>query len=136
MAFITPKTDWTSEDFFNIEDYGRIVNNINVLIDASLAVIGVKIPYPDIPTSKDYTDMLRAEEFNEIENSLDTINKATLVLDIGEKKTYVANQPTFDYAELNRIESAILNIYTPMKWSYEAITHLPFRLGTPKGMRF
>ena len=70
MAFITPKTDWTSEDFFNIEDYFRIVNNINLLCDASLAVIGVEIPYPDIPVEKTYTDMLRAEECNAIENSL------------------------------------------------------------------
>lgn len=29
MAWITPKTDWVPSDYFNIEDYNRIRNNIN-----------------------------------------------------------------------------------------------------------
>ena len=28
MEWIEPKTDWDITDFFNIDDYGRIVNNI------------------------------------------------------------------------------------------------------------
>ena len=31
MAWIEPKTNWTSQDFFNIEDYNRIIGNIAYL---------------------------------------------------------------------------------------------------------
>ena len=28
MAWIEPKTDWTSSDYFNAEDYNRIIGNV------------------------------------------------------------------------------------------------------------
>ena len=33
MAWIEPKTDWVSTDYFNIEDYNRIIGNIIYLKD-------------------------------------------------------------------------------------------------------
>ena len=31
MAWIEPKTDWVASDYFNIEDYNRIIGNITHL---------------------------------------------------------------------------------------------------------
>ena len=48
MSWIEPKTDWTSSDYFNAEDYNRIIGNVIYLkafSDAlfnSLEVTGVK----------------------------------------------------------------------------------------------
>ena len=31
MAWVEPKTDWVSIDYFNVDDYARIVGNLKYL---------------------------------------------------------------------------------------------------------
>ena len=46
MAWIEPKTDWTSSTRFNIEDYNRIKNNLTYLHEiASVRVGAIEIEY-------------------------------------------------------------------------------------------
>lgn len=137
MEWIEPKTDWDSTDYFNIEDYGRIVNNIaylkryvqEILIDVQDSDFS-----EDIINDKTYSSMIYASEINAIEDKLEELNLKTYGINIGEKQVYYANAKTMDYIELNRIENACLNIYKTISSHINEIQRLPFTLGGQKGI--
>lgn len=135
MAWIEPKTDWKSSDYFNVEDYNRIIGNLEYL-----KALGTSLFYgfPNIASlgaGKTYTSMIYAKEINAIENCLEKLNLGSYSFNIGNKKTYYANQSTPLYSEFNRIESAILLLYKTMTAQKEALPKLSFRLGGQKGIR-
>ena len=51
-------------------------------------------------------------------------------MDIGKKVVYEENGPYIAYQDLNRIESATLQLYENMNRIKAAKGRLPFRLGT------
>lgn len=112
---ITPKTDWKATDHLTYVDWNRIVNNLYFLKEAGIA-FGL---YPDLAgvnltsamTDKKEAGWLFAEDLNAVENDLENINQASAKLDIGTKQTFVAYGKAITYAELNRIESATLELY-------------------------
>ena len=146
MAWITPKTDWHStydgageyvEDFFNIEDYNRIKNNLMYLRE-----IGGELFYP-LPTitvgadkhlpvagSPDFdNDNFFADEIMLIENGLEALDNAIGLFNHGQKKEYYENSAFIGYAELNRIEKAELELYNYITDSIAGKLHLAFRFG-------
>ena len=74
-------------------------------------------------------------EINAIEQALETLNKETYRLAIGEAKEYFANQKTIDYLELNRIEKAILALLQRVENHKENLTKIAFTLGNQKGIK-
>lgn len=147
MAWITPKTDWKVEydssglfigDFFNVEDYNRIKNNLVFLRDLSADFIGV-VPVIPVGVDKHYpingspdfdNDNFFADEINMIEDGLNTLDELMPFVDFGEKKTYYDNGQFIDYQELNRIESAELILYNLLTNSIAGKRRLSFRLGS------
>lgn len=128
MAWQTPKTDWVSTDYFNIEDYNRIVGNLTEL--RNLAVIGYKdFDLDKMVVEKTYSDYIYADEINAIESNLTRICNNTYLPDIGTQQTYYANQPTPDWQEFNRIESACLTLYKNLQGQLSGKRRLPFILG-------
>lgn len=146
VEWITPKTDWKAtyngageyeEDFFNIEDYNRIKNNLLYLRE-----IGGELFYP-LPTitvgvdkhlpiagSPDFdNDNYFADEINLIEDGLESLDNAIGLFNHGQKKTYYENGSFIGYAELNRIESAELELYTYITDSIKGKTRLAMRFG-------
>ena len=110
MAWITPKTNWASSDYFNIEDYNRIKNNLEWLQEM------INQTYPSISISamgadKTYSDYIYADEFNLFETNLDSMKSWIVPLGIESGILYSENAPTPNYTELNRIESATLKMY-------------------------
>ena len=137
MEWIEPKTDWDSADYFNIEDYGRIVNNIAFLKEYAKEILkDLKDSdlSEDIINDKTYSSMIYASEINAIEDKLEELNLKTYGINIGEKQVYYANAKTMDYIELNRIENACLNIYKTISSHINEIQRLPFTLGGQKGI--
>lgn len=137
MEWIEPKTDWDSTDYFNIEDYGRIVNNIAYLkryVQEILIDIQGSDFSEDIINDKTYSSMIYASEINAIEDKLEELNLKTYGINIGEKQVYYANAKTMDYNELNRIENACLNIYKTISSHINEIQRFPFTLGGQKGI--
>lgn len=137
MEWITPKTDWDSTDFFNIEDYGRIVNNIaylKVFAKEVLILEGVEFS-EDITNDKTYSSMIYASEINAIEDKLEELNQKTYSINIGDKKVYYPNEKTMNYDDLNRMETACLNIYKTLVSHINGIDRLSFTLGGQKGIR-
>lgn len=135
--WITPKTDWSGSsdssgnytgDYFNYTDYNRIKNNLSFLHGLSEEL------YPDydiedMGDDKTVSDYVYADEINTFENNLVTINENTYNTDYGTAQSYLVNGAFIDYNELNRIESAMLNIYTRLNRQYTERRRLPFRLG-------
>lgn len=137
LTWIEPKTDWDITDYFNIQDYGRIVNNIAYLkIYAKEILIDLQDSdfSENIINDKTYSSMIYASEINAIEDKLEELNLKTYGINIGEKQTYYPNEKTMDYNELNRIETACLNIYKTISSHINEIQRLPFTLGGQKGI--
>jgi hypothetical protein len=134
MAWIEPKTDWVSSDYFNATDYNRIIGNITYL-KAYLDTLFYGLTNISTMEEKTAKSLIYAREINDIETALETINLETYKFDIGETKEYMANTRTLDFAELNRIESAILLLYTQMVNHKENLTRLAFTLGNQKGIK-
>ena len=134
MAWIEPKTNWKSSDYFNIEDYNRIIGNIEYL-KALAGDLFRTISDISLGDEKTYLSMIYAREMNTIEDALETLNLETYGLKIGEKQTFKANGSTPLWSEFNRIESAILLLYETLMVHEDTLPRLEFTLSGQKGIR-
>lgn len=129
-----PKTDWTTEDYFNYWDYNRIIGNI-FFLNRFMRFLFLPFSITDMGDDKSYESMIYSREFNAIEDNLQTVNQKTYKFEIGEKKKWQANKPIPTYEDFNRIESACLKLYTQAMADYEALSTLEFTLGGEKGIK-
>ena len=132
MAWIEPKTDWSSSSRFNIEDYNRIKNNLVHLHDVALVRIGafeIEDMGEDLVVNSDEDKSWRVEVFNAFENNLHTISNKIINADIGSKKTFYENGLMPDFAELNRIESVMLRNKNALDNLSAGLRRIPFRFG-------
>ena len=134
MEWIEPKTDWTSESYFNADDYNRITSNITYLYDL-LSTLFLGVDSSIIGEEKNAYSLIYAREINEIEEKLSELNSLTYNLNIGQQMEYMDNGRTMDYNELNRIEEACLKIYKTMVSHKDSLKRLSFVLGGQKGFK-
>ena len=115
----TPKTDWAGAtspsgeyvgDRFNAADFNRIKNNLDFLRELAIKLYDEFsiVSLGDDRTPKDY---FYADEINQLEENLNTINANTLKRQYGSAPSYIANGLTMDFIELNRLEGAMLDLY-------------------------
>lgn len=131
-GYIEPKTNWCSEDKFNIEDYNRILNNINLI-----AGVYKKISIYDMggPIGENaFSGYWNVKYFNAFEKNIDLLGEA-LGKDYGIGKTFYENGVFIDWVELNRIESAILDMLKRLDNEMLATERLTFRLGNFNGLK-
>ena len=124
----TPKTDWHPDDFFNLEDYRRIKENLEYLQGYAYHL------YPTIEMQEmraffSRQDLPRAYDFNHFEENLERINFGSFSLDIGDTLEYEPGGQTIDADEVNRIEEAILQLYFCFKELGKTQPRLPLVLG-------
>ena len=119
MGWSTPKTNWWgrvneegiySGDRFNAEDFNRIKNNLDYLRNLAIKMYE-KFSLVSLGQDRVAGDYFYADEINQLEANLVTINSNTLKRAYGEAPTYIENGNTMDFAELNRLEGAILDLY-------------------------
>lgn len=119
MAWQTPKTDWHGAvnasgeyvgDRFNAVDFNRIKNNLAYLRELAIQLYNEFFIHA-LGSDRTPKDFFYADEINQLEENLNTINRNTLKRSYGVAPTYMANGKTMDFAELNRLESAILDLY-------------------------
>lgn len=115
----TPKTDWHGEtnsegiyigDRFNAHDFNRIKNNIEYLREIAISLYD-EFDITMLGEDKTPRDYFYADEINALEQNIMTINDNTLKRQYGNAPYYKANGNTMDFAELNRLESMILDLY-------------------------
>jgi hypothetical protein len=142
MSWTTPKTDWHysinsaglySGDRFNAVDFNRIKNNLEYLRELSLAMYD---PYTINSLGSDRTpsDYFYADEINALEENLNTINSHSINRSYGTAPTYQANGSTMDYVELNRLESAILDLYNRLNNQADGRRNFTWNFGMKGGI--
>lgn len=123
-----PKTDWKASDFFNIEDYNRIKENLNEIRTQALT-LWPDFAFEQMGEDKTYVDYgFYADEINRFEANLDHICAGTFPFPVGIRKTYYDNTPFIDYKELNRIEEACRLIYGNFQGQVNGRKSLPLTL--------
>lgn len=127
MAWITPKTNWVSTDWLNVEDYNRIRSNILFISDLCQQLFAPTFT-TDLGNEKTYADMVHADEWNAFEVRLQEINSYSIRKDYGNMKVFYDNGRGIDFSELNRIESASLDLYQSLKEISGGRKILRFRL--------
>lgn len=128
--WVTPKTDWTESDYFNLDpDYSRIKGNIQWIKDFSTKM------YADFPliSMGDFTvDGFPADTF--LNNIVD--NVTTLENNLFKPPTdqpmqrYSLGAPGWDADQLNIIEGNILRLHDAMVGQWNLIPTMAFSMGT------
>lgn len=130
-----PKTDWTETDAFNLQDYKRIRNNLLFLRNKISGIWGA---FNIADMGNDQSDpkyIWKVQYFNAIEENLETINKRMIIVkNYGFKQTFYNNGAFIGFSELNRIESATLQMKRIIEGWEAGLRRLSFRLGAPKGL--
>lgn len=141
MAWSTPKTDWSGEfvddvyvgDKFNAEDFNRIKNNLDYLRELAIQMYD-EFSINSLGDDRTPVDFFYADEINQLEENLVTINTNTLNRSYGEAPSYVDNGNVMDYIELNRLESAILDLYDKLTNEYDGRRTLTWNFGMKGGL--
>ena len=142
MGWITPKTDWWGQtdsegiyagDRFNAADFNRIKNNLDYLRNLAITM------YPtfslvSLGDARIPGDYFYADEINQLEENLVTLNSGTLQRNYGSAPVYSENRNTMDFAELNRLESAILDLYERLNNQSEGRRKLTWNFGMREGL--
>ena len=132
----TPKTDWHGfangngdyeGDRFNATDYNRIKNNIQYLRNMAVEMYEEFDIEPLL--DKGVEDYPYADEINMIEENLETVAVRTFKKNYGQKMIFSDNAAFIDFNELNRIESATLDLYNQLTNQHEGRRMLTFMLG-------
>ena len=142
MTWETPKTDWHGErdehgnykgDRFNAADFNRIKNNLQFLRDKAITLYN---EFDIVSLGEDRTprDYYYADEINQLEDNLNTVNSHTFRKNYGSAPRYVDNGNTPNFAELNRLEGAILDIYNKLTTQAENRRTLVWNFGIKGGL--
>lgn len=128
-----PKTNWTADDYINVEDFNRIRNNLEYLQEKA------KELYPDdfmfITGEKTYSDIPYADVWNNLEYVLEDLKDSTFELDVGNMIVFRPYMNYIDYNELNRLESACVRYKELFERQHLTIEHLSFTLGNYGGVK-
>lgn len=117
--WVTPKTDWHYEldsdglyigDRFNAVDFNRIKNNLEYLRGLAIKMYD-EFTILALGTDRTPNDYFYADEINQLEENLNAINSNSIKGAYGTAPSYTANGNVMDFAELNRLEGAILDLY-------------------------
>lgn len=132
MTWIEPKTDWTNwsssnEVYFNLDpDYARIKNNVLYIQEFS-----EKLNKHFDVHLEDYTidDFPYEDFFNNIVESVRTIEENTYLLDYETMRDYVENGKVWNASDLNAIERNLQKVYNLLNGEYNSLMKLSFMLG-------
>ncbi len=133
MAWSTPKTDWVADDYIDYTAYNRWINNLSYL--QTLCQEMYTLTATDLGSDKTVSDIPYASMLNNIETALENLNLASYNFDIGTTVSFSANSQYIAYTEINRIESAMLKLYTWLTAQFENIPTLSFTLGNYRGIK-
>lgn len=141
MSWQTPKIDWHGAvednvytgDRFNYTDYNRIKNNLVYLRELAIKMYD-EFSINDVGNDKTVAEYFYADEINQMEENLETINSNTLKREYGSAPTYVDNGNTPDYVELNRLESSILDLYDRLTNQSEGRRTFEWNFGVKGGL--
>lgn len=141
MAWVEPKVNWHGEtvngvytgDRFNASDFNRIKNNLEYLRELAVEMYD-SFSIESLGTDRTPIDYFYADEINQMEKNLNTINERTLKRSYGETPIYEDNGKTMTFQELNRLEGAILDLYRRLTNQKEGRRMFEWNFGMKGGL--
>lgn len=130
----TPKTYWKNTDRFNIVDFNRIKNNLRFLHQKACKLyrnFDIENMGDEVTSYESYWNVAF---FNAFETNVDVINNTIYTKDYGISQSFFENGPFIKWDELNRIESACLEMKDILDRQESGLQRLSFRLGGMKGV--
>jgi hypothetical protein len=108
---INPKTDWTSEDYYNFEDLNRVEVNIKFVAEY-LKSIDYNIPLQEIIIDRGMETIDFLSSINRVENNLESIRSKMEIIppEYGFMKIWT-NRMGFDFTDANRYERNLELLY-------------------------
>lgn len=122
MAYVTPKTNWTSSDYYNGWDLNRIEENTEA-VRALLVSIGYSIPALTINTSRIYESYDNITSINRIESNLNTL-KTSYLTPVGWQSVVTWDKSTAFTAE------------TANRWANSTVLLYEAAVNTRNGQRY
>jgi len=135
MEWITPKTDWTANDRFNISDFNRIKNNLTIiigLISSLYESIEAEEMGEDITSYESYFDV---DAFNAIEANVMAVSEFIEGV-TPTRQTFYPNGKFIGYAELNRIEGIMARLNDQVTGWLAGLMRLPLTVGRDRRLPF
>lgn len=125
---------YESTSKFNWSDYMQfraMIMDLNSMANE----LYLNFPIKTMRQIKTYEDYFYAEDFNRIEENLETINKHVFTQDIGKTKTFYDNGQFIKYDELNRLIDGMYTLTDMLKNQMKNRRKLEIRLGNMKGVK-
>ena len=109
MAWVAPKTNWTSTTKNNSEDFARQCGNIEHIATEMLPSLYYHPEYSPVPAG----DKPTYSRYNAMEGNLQYIAECGITLPTGwgASKTWVPGEPNPTYQDANRWEHNMLLMY-------------------------
>ena len=139
--WITPKTNWRGEfiggvyvgEKFNATDFNRIKNNLSYLCELAVKMYD-EFTIHSLGSDRTPKDYFYADEINKLEENLNTINSKSLKRSYGVTPVYADNGNIMDFKELNRLESATLDLYNKLTNQSEGRRMFQWNFGMNGGL--
>ena len=135
MEWITPKTNWTVNDRFNIADFNRIKNNVFIvscLCSSLYESFEIEDMGDDITSFTGYWDV---NYFNAIESNVENISR-NIPNVTPTKMTFYPNGKFIPYTELNRIEGITARFSDLVDGWLDGLIRLPMVVGRNRRLPF
>ena len=113
-------------------DFNRIKNNLDYLRELAIKLYD-EFSIVSLGADRTPVDYFYADEINQLEENLKTVNENSLRRSYGNAPTYVDNGNTMDFVELNRLEGAILDLYDRLTNELEGRRMLTWNFGMKGG---
>lgn len=114
MAWVPPKIDWSSKEYYNFEDLNRVEINTEY-IAALLNMLGYNITL-DIIKNRNITSIEFANSINRVESNINTLKKQFYKpLGWMEPEIDWEYNDTFNYEDANRLENNLLHLFNLIK---------------------
>lgn len=128
--WVAPKTDWTANDYFNLDpDYSRIKGDIQWIKDFSAKMYA---DFSMISMGDFAVDGFPADTFlnNIVDNVMALENKLFKPPADQPMQRYSLGTPGWDADQLNIIESNILRLHDAIVGQWNCIPQMVFTIGT------
>lgn len=110
---MTPKTNWTKDDFYNAEDLNRVEANTQYVAEL-IALLLKGLELEPIIVNRDYKTIEFADDLNRVERNLEKLNVLNLKGLKPLKTNWKVGDP-FDYNDANRYENNLNLLYKILK---------------------
>lgn len=122
MPWVTPKTDWTTEDYYNFADLNRVEGNTDALADL-IATYASRPGVVAVLTSRDMSSIEFFDSLNRVEGNLVILANASYQPPgwITPVLNWASVDASFSFVDANRLEfnlQALLTLINNLKSSF------------------